>query len=314
MTHSILAHVNLRQEYIPYKHLIGALILDKNSKITTVINKIDDVGSENEFRTFRYEVLAGEDNMDVEVSAAGCEFRFDFSKVYWNSRLDTEHKRIIDKFREGEVVCDVMAGVGPFAVPAGKKKVFVHANDLNPDCYTSLMDAINRNKVSRFVKGYNMDGRKFIRSTAKGIMQQPYKVVLDRTRGRANISNARPVKPVRVFQQPETFDHYIMNLPATAIEFLDAFSGIYAGEEQRFQPHTERRLPMIHVYCFAQKHDDELAEQDREISERISEAIGWDIRPNTPELEIFDVRLVSPKKRMFCASFRLPPQVAFRQP
>jgi tRNA (guanine37-N1)-methyltransferase len=50
-------------------------------------------------------------------------------------------------FKPGELVADVMAGVGPFAVPAGKNGVFVWANDLNPDSYESLKDAIVRNKV-----------------------------------------------------------------------------------------------------------------------------------------------------------------------
>lgn len=85
--------------------------------------------------------------MNVEHSEGDCTFRFDYSKVYWNSRLQTEHKRLIDSFKPGEVVCDVMAGIGPFAVPAGKKKVFVWANDLNPDSVSSLEDAIKRNKV-----------------------------------------------------------------------------------------------------------------------------------------------------------------------
>jgi tRNA G37 N-methylase Trm5 len=41
--------------------------------------------------------------------------------VYWNSRLEQEHKRLVDTFRPGQVVVDMMAGIGPFAVPAAQK-------------------------------------------------------------------------------------------------------------------------------------------------------------------------------------------------
>jgi len=112
-----------------------------------VINKVDEIGEQNEYRTFKYEVLAGNDNMNVEMWEEGCVFRFDYSKVYWNSRLNTEHRRVVDLFQPGEAVCDVMAGVGPFAIPAGKKRVFVWANDLNPNSHASLADAVKRNKV-----------------------------------------------------------------------------------------------------------------------------------------------------------------------
>ena len=93
------------------------------------------------------EVIAGEEDYQVTQIHLDCEFRFDFSKVYWNTRLGTEHRRLVDMFREGEAVADVFAGVGPFAVPAGKKRVFVLANDLNPDSYRSLERNITNNKV-----------------------------------------------------------------------------------------------------------------------------------------------------------------------
>ncbi len=64
---------------------------------------------------------------------ANCRFTFDFSKVYWNSRLQNEHERLVEIFSPGQVVADVMAGVGPFAVPAARKGVFVLGNDLNPE-------------------------------------------------------------------------------------------------------------------------------------------------------------------------------------
>lgn len=85
--------------------------------------------------------------MVVETREENCVFRFDYSKVYWNSRLHTEHRRLVEQFQTGEMVCDVTAGVGPFAVPAGKKGLFVWANDLNPDSYSSLQEAIQKNKA-----------------------------------------------------------------------------------------------------------------------------------------------------------------------
>jgi tRNA (guanine37-N1)-methyltransferase len=146
------AHLNLREKYLPYKSIIAEVLLDKNPHIKTVINKVDTIG-ESEYRTFAYEVLAGPDNMKVEVRHGGCIFAFDYSKVYWNSKLDTEHSRIVDLFQPGQVVCDVMAGIGPFAIPAGKKRVFVWANDKNPESYRYLKDAIKTNKVCFYVEG-----------------------------------------------------------------------------------------------------------------------------------------------------------------
>lgn len=142
-----LAHLNLRDEFLPYKNLIATVLQDKNPTVRTVINKTDDVGQANAYRTFGYELLAGDPDLNVEIHEANCTFRFDYSKVYWNSRLSTEHRRLVEMFQPGEAVCDVMAGVGPFAVPAGKKNVFVWANDLNPDSFVSLDDAVRRNKV-----------------------------------------------------------------------------------------------------------------------------------------------------------------------
>ena len=42
-------------------------------------------------------------------------------QVYWNSRLEAEHNRLVSSFAPGDVVLDIMAGIGPFAVPAGQR-------------------------------------------------------------------------------------------------------------------------------------------------------------------------------------------------
>lgn len=69
---------------------------------------------------------------------------------------------------------------------------------------------------------------------------------------------------------------------------------------------------MIHVHCFSTKSEDNVKET-KEICERISESLGWEVKPGDEELVVHEVRDVAPKKRMFCASFRLPQAVAFRE-
>jgi tRNA (guanine37-N1)-methyltransferase len=102
-----------------------------------------------------------------------------------------------------------------------------------------------------------------------------------------------------------------MNLPATAIDFLGSFNGLYHGHENLFAPHNEVKLPMVHVHCFSTKSDDNVKE-GIEICERISEKLGYEVKPRDEELVIHEVRDVAPNKRMFCASFRIPAEVAFR--
>jgi tRNA (guanine37-N1)-methyltransferase len=129
-----------------------------------VVNKLDSI--DTQFRFFKMELLAGEPNYVVEhvrfprflclpmadhtkQSESDCRFTFDFSRVYWNSRLHTEHARLVDMFQPHELIADVFAGVGPFALPAAKKGCAVLANDLNPESYKYLALNIKGNKVSR---------------------------------------------------------------------------------------------------------------------------------------------------------------------
>ena len=72
-------------------------------------------------------------------------------------------------------------------------------------------------------------------------------------------------------------------------------------------------MPLIHVYCFSTKSDDNKAEEAK-ICGEISKQLEYEFTgTETAEMEIWDVRDVAPQKRMFCASFRLPAEVAFRK-
>ena len=161
-----------------------------------------------------------------------------------------------------------------------------------------------------------MDGRAFIRDSAKELREETLELEYPpakpkRVSRSAPPTDAPPPPPSTLKTQPKTFDHYVMNLPASAITFLDVFIGLYHGHEELFKPHTSRKLPMIHVYCFSTKSDDNKAEAIK-ICKAISDRIGYQINPDDEDVKIWDVRDVAPQKRLFCASFRLPPEVVFR--
>ncbi|KAI9253557.1 Met-10+ like-protein-domain-containing protein [Sporodiniella umbellata] len=259
-----IAHLNLKPEHEPYKGLIAQVILDKNKKIKSVVNKTNVI--DNTFRNFQMELLAGEKEMVTELRENECRFRFDFSKVYWNSRLQAEHRRLVGKFKKGDVICDVMAGVGPFSIPAAKKGCKVYANDLNPESFEWLCKNIQLNKLVEGIEPYNLDGREFIKKMTCDV-------------------SIRQV------------DHFIMNLPATAIEFLDAFQGIYKDLPSSVP------LPMVHCHCFTRSSD-----PAQDIQERVTRALG----SPTEGIMLDWVRTVAPKKEMYCVSFRLPARVAFQ--
>ena len=171
-------------------------------------------------------------------------------------------------------------------------------------------------KVSDFVKPFNRDGFTFIRAATKNLMySDSYADVTPRLSWTQKQARSRSPSPVHL-TSPKVFSHYVLNLPASAITFLPAFIGLHEGCADIFQSHTPRRLPLVHVYCFSTKSNDNKEEEEK-ICKEISEQIQFKIRPGNldveGEAEIWDVRDVAPMKRMFCASFRLPEEVAFRK-
>eukprot|EP00842_Homolaphlyctis_polyrhiza_P004821 jgi/Hompol1/533/HPOL_002532-RA len=319
-----IAHLNLRDQYQPYKSIIGQVILDKSRHIKTVVNKTDNI--DHTFRFFQMELLAGENNMMADLKECGCHYRFDFSKVYWNSRLQGEHERIVRFFKKGDLICDVFGGVGPFALPAAKNaQCIVFANDLNPQSYKYLIENIKLNKLERRIRPSNLDGRQFIRQSLQDLNDPDVWETLQAAerklaKKRRESKDAKPsssastsipepevYKPMdvqHVIDGTRYFKHYIMNLPATAIEFLDAFQGLYSGKRDTI---TDEQLPMIHCHCFSRAED-----LKADVVERVERVIG--VRLDQNHLSVHIVRTVAPNKIMLCISFRLPPALAFAEP
>lgn len=337
-----LAHLNLKEEQLPYKHIIGQVLLDKNATIRTVVNKVASI--ETKFRTFPMEIIAGYDGPDatqVEMKHCGAIFKFDFRTVYWNSRLQKEHEHMVHNVvPAGSLVADVFCGVGPFSIPAassserGGQGCTVHANDLNPHSYAALCENVKRNKVAQAITCYNLDGRAFIL-----------------TLGSAGLP----------------FEHALMNLPADGLEFLDAFVGLWKHPKKQVQgegsestsssassavqTYKPRPLPVIHCYCFskaeaeAQCADDvtlrtlkalhmsppsaeqaHAAADARKGGDPTGTGAGGPGGIDSPyvravrdlgllsDLTVRNVRDVAPKKLMLCVSFTLTKTLAEAQP
>jgi len=168
--------------------------------------------------------------------------------------------------------------------------------------------------VQNFVHPFCEDGHKFIHHAAAELLELTatnYNTITIPPKPLSRSAPAgTPLPPPTTLTIPPTINHFVMNLPATAIEFLGSFNGLYNGHEDLFEPNTNVKLPMVHVHCFSTKSDDNVRE-GKEICERITKAMGYEIKPGDEELTIYEVRDVAPNKRMFCASFRLPREVAF---
>nr|XP_031309676.1 tRNA (guanine(37)-N1)-methyltransferase isoform X1 [Camelus dromedarius] len=271
-----IAHLNLRDHQLPFKHLIGQVMIDKNPGITSAVNKINNI--DNTYRNFQMEVLAGEENMMTKVRENNYTYEFDFSKVYWNPRLSTEHSRITQLLKPGDVLFDVFAGVGPFAIPVAKKNCTVFANDLNPESYKWLLHNCKLNKVDQKVKIFNLDGEDFLQGPVREeLMQQ-----------------LGPLSKERKHSV-----HIVMNLPAKAIEFLSAFKSLLDG-----QPCSSELLPIVHCYSFSKD-----ANPAKDVQERAGTVLGISLEACS---SVHLVRNVAPNKEMLCITFRIPAAILYK--
>lgn len=223
-----------------------------------------------------------------------------------------------------------MAGVGPFAVPAAKKGAYVLANDLNPESVKWMRENQARNKVEPRLRVTEDDARAFIRRAPLEAWTRPFRrsePVRNRAwekaqraariqakkekeeRTAAGLPEADKEEEKEEPPAPQTLNHYVMNLPDSALEFLDAYAGSFTPLLS--QPGYDRStpLPLIHVHCFTRELEPEPARDD--ICARASGYLGHPVTPDADGFNLHAVRRVAPNKDMYCLTFRLPEAVAY---
>lgn len=282
-----IVHLNLRQELLPYKKIIGQILLDKLINCKTVVNKISNI--ENVYRNMEMELVCGVPDYHVTTKENGIQYEFDFSKVYWNPRLSTEHKRILNMIKHHDILFDVFAGVGPFVVPAAlRKKCTVFANDLNPDSIKWLHHNVVKNKCQNYVDIFNRDGRLFLAEDAKQELLTHWS------------------EPSQVNKNI----HITMNLPSLAIEFIDVFCGLFREEWQNKEIklggliNNLHDYPTVHLYVFLKYLNYNSTSKRDDVRRLVESKLNTKLL-DEDIIDIHFVRKVAPKKDMYCISFRL---------
>lgn len=182
-----VAVVDIPPELENNKRVIGEATLKAFRRVRTVLAKSSPVSGIYRLRDF--EVIGGVAKTETVHKEYGCVFHVDLTQAYFSPRLSYEHNRVSSLVHQGETVVDFFAGVGPFSILIAKNcaKVSVYAIDVNPNAFLFLRKNILANRVEAKVVPILGDARK---------------IVYEKLRGLA--------------------DRVIMNLPESAIEFVDA--------------------------------------------------------------------------------------------
>ena len=143
-----IALIKLPEELRPHRTGIGSAILRWNPKIRVVL---EDRGVATEHRVRQVEVLAGERRTTTVHVEHGLRYRVDLARAYFSPRLASERKRIVDSTRDGEIVADPFAGVGPYAVLIARRARprRVYAADVNPVAVDLLRANVAANRADR---------------------------------------------------------------------------------------------------------------------------------------------------------------------
>lgn len=145
-----IAIVEVPDELEKWGEKIGESLLEVHKHLKSVYKKSSKVKGEERLRELTH--LAGEKKTVTFYREHGCVFKVDVEKTFFSPRLSYERQRILELTKDGEVVVDMFAGVGPFAVLLAKyRDVKVYAIDINPSAYELLKENIKLNKVDKKV-------------------------------------------------------------------------------------------------------------------------------------------------------------------
>jgi tRNA (guanine37-N1)-methyltransferase len=145
-----VAIIKLPEDLLPYAKGIGDALRRTFPRLRTIAL---DKGVKGELRVRDLEVIAGGPGTETKYTEHGVKLIVDPAKIYFNPRLSNERRRISALVRPGEVVIDMFAGAGPFAIMIAKHSApeVVYAIDLNPDAVEFMRRNVDLNRAEKVV-------------------------------------------------------------------------------------------------------------------------------------------------------------------
>ncbi|MDO9549767.1 MAG: methyltransferase [Methanoregula sp.] len=216
--HELVGGIAIMQERDP----AGAQkILASRPSLHTIVYAIGEVSGE--YRTREFEVLAGAPTTRTEVIEYGHRFHVDLATAYFSARLSSERQRILEQTDRNEIVLDMFAGVGPFAITLAARAALVVAGDLNPQAVELMLENIAQNRTGNVLP---------------------------------MLADARRLAGIF----PWRFDRIVMNLPLSGTEFLpEAFQLCKTGGMIHF--YSLVAAEGEHVECIRRLGGEVLAER-----------------------------------------------------
>ncbi len=178
-----VAILKLERDLVPFASDVAEALMAASPRLRSVAL---DRGVRGETRVRDLEVVKGDEDLSSVHTEYGVSMEVDPSLAYFNPRLARERRRVASLVREGELIADLFAGVGPFPLVICRHShpQKVYAMDINRDAVEMMERNIARNRMEGRIVALHGDARSLL----------PRLPALDRA---------------------------IMNLPQSAEEFLD---------------------------------------------------------------------------------------------
>jgi len=153
-----VALLHLKKEIMKYAEIIGQLTLEFDKRIKSVaVRSGPTIGVK---RLPSYSLVAGDKKTETIHIENGIRFKLDPLNVTFSGGNKEERIRMPSRIKTGEVIVDMFACVGQFALHLAKKKTAkVYAIELNSIAYDYLLENITLNHLDNYVQAINGDCR-----------------------------------------------------------------------------------------------------------------------------------------------------------